>query len=772
MAITTAITGNAQLGEILSGWTVQESATPVAIGEFSGGTGSVSMSVGSKPTSLFAINEDIVTTHSVFGSIDGIVKTVSSSGLVTQINHSTALSKYDCERIIPAIYDSSVASAIEAANASLNVSEITANDEAPLSNYYFIGDNGTYWSCAGVFYGVDKNNAFVVPKAVSTTYGTNYFNTMNFNNLHVGTSNNFLYANDITGDSLLSTKTFDGQITYKTVLEGANHTFSFQAMPLVSTGGIRYYLNAIATIDYALKTLEIHGEYENNSHVNVPFSSTVSLAAFDLDVEIVVDFWAQTRLSKIEVAVRDSAFTTSAKASFSIPSANNLKPKYTTRYRILENARAIWRRTGWSSTGVEYEYGTPPTYLTPPVLTKPVPSVKMNVWEYLQAACSANSQELYVTNGVLSVRDIGSTVIDVSNTVGNMSLTPTTTSIGNFIDVVYQNATAVSGGVLYDARADGNKTFKVEAGQAVVITIETKSSPTTLFQPYHTETFVTGEGSYYVIAADNTPITASEWAAYGGKIEVAINKDSPNSIDIHLTGPVTAIPGKAGPYEIGISSDVGSALGALSILGIGVVTDKKTLHLATGSDHSKTTTETAKTIDNPFIANLEQAYDRGMWASIEACGPRLTLAGTIPASALEGFGLTPGALIRYFDSIYRIVDVTISNASASFTATRYVTVTDFDTLWNGIKVSGHDALWNGSTAKDQMIVPLYYVGNDETVIMLIDVDGVPYYDFSGDATISVFMDTDGNPYYENGGGLIGAYTVYLDTDGNPYPKED
>jgi len=80
-------------------------------------------------------------------------------------------------------------------------------------------------------------------------------------------------------------------------------------------------------------------------------------------------------------------------------------------------------------------------------------------------------------------------------------------------------------------------------------------------------------------------------------------------------------------------------------------------------------------------------------------------------------------------------------------------------------------MWEGYDTADQVIAPLRYIGDNESVLMFLDTDVNPYYDFTGEPEISVFQDTDTNPYYEEGGNLEGEDEIRLDTDENPYDKD-
>ena len=56
MSIEVTMSGSGSIGDIAPGWSVNEYATPVTIGETSGGTGNVSFNAASLPDSLFVIN--------------------------------------------------------------------------------------------------------------------------------------------------------------------------------------------------------------------------------------------------------------------------------------------------------------------------------------------------------------------------------------------------------------------------------------------------------------------------------------------------------------------------------------------------------------------------------------------------------------------------------------------------------------------------------------------------------------------------------------------
>lgn len=115
MALEIEMTGSGSVGPLEPGWTVNEYATPVAPGERAGGTGNVGMSAASRAESQLILNNRITSTHERLGSIPGVVRTVSKSGITTSFTHDTVLSKLDADRYMPPIIQGSGWAAIDLA---------------------------------------------------------------------------------------------------------------------------------------------------------------------------------------------------------------------------------------------------------------------------------------------------------------------------------------------------------------------------------------------------------------------------------------------------------------------------------------------------------------------------------------------------------------------------------------------------------------------------------------------------------------------------------
>ncbi|MCV6900708.1 hypothetical protein OE165_27125, partial [Escherichia coli] len=91
----------------------------------------------------------------------------------------------------------------------------------------------------------------------------------------------------------------------------------------------------------------------------------------------------------------------------------------------------------------------------------------------------------------------------------------------------------------------------------------------------------------------------------------------------------------------------------------------------------------------PFISALEQAYDSGVWASLDASSPRVNLSVTIPINNLSGFGVTAGSIVQWGELFYRVTSATVGSLNATLECTRHTTVADFDANWSGFTVAQH-----------------------------------------------------------------------------------
>lgn len=780
MSIKINMTGSGELGSTAPGWNVQEFATPVVIGNTSGGTGSASFNAAEKQDSLFSINNNITTTDEALGQISGVIKSVSQTGMGVSVSHDTKLSIFDVNSDIPALGVGSPYSAMDICNQ-------VSRRQILLSK-----DTGYFYSLGGHSAGFDSAGNLAYSEPISGSYtdynpSTGKYDVINFfgqrGNIWANSFTNIsgkIWATFVYGDNFsLDEANPTSRLALKSKLNSSDLTLSWSVGPFDTNVGSGY--SASIVVDYSARTLSLGGEYLPGGMWTDWGQTKTIPVGINLDEEIalfiehtVVDGYIDYIFNVKICNTSNYSLTETISITLDAVHAPDMGP-----WAISGNVRSIYRDTGKSlPSGWISEYEVPETYVvnTTSPLSGPVPAQKnVNVWQYLQDACAAYSAEIAIVNDELIMRDIGQRFIQIDN-----KTTPTISASTNFsgrnVEIKYSNSSNVVNGEFYDARSDNNRVISVNSDETITTTVSVNGTPAFLSQPTHTSSLTLGEGQYYVVASNGSPIPVDMWSNYGGNVSVSVNQDTPNSIDITLTGPSRSdgVFGPSGasyvePYKLAYTAD-GADYAALSIKGYGVLFQESTLKLATAADQTKVFQDVAKTVVNPFISTVEQAYDRGIFVSQEAAGPKLSISLNIPISALEGFGLTCGSLIRYRDSIYRIDSASIGNLVVNINASRHVLVEDFDNLWAGKTVLAHDLMWSGTETSDQVIAPLRYIGDDESVLMFLDTDVNPYYDFTGDPEISVFPDTDNNPYYADGGNLEGEDIIKLDTDTNPYDE--
>jgi len=113
MALEVSMTGSGTIGNLTPNWSVNESSTPVAIGDASSGTGTVSFTARSTDDSLLVINNDVVSTVNDLGTVDGVVQSINESGISTSVTHGTFLDKFNLDMSVPPLLGGDVVSAID-----------------------------------------------------------------------------------------------------------------------------------------------------------------------------------------------------------------------------------------------------------------------------------------------------------------------------------------------------------------------------------------------------------------------------------------------------------------------------------------------------------------------------------------------------------------------------------------------------------------------------------------------------------------------------------
>ncbi|UXO93839.1 hypothetical protein Pan2_20 [Pseudanabaena phage Pan2] len=732
--LTFTVGGNGILGDVEPGWSEQEFATPVNPNERAGGTGTVSFAAKDVAAGVLAINKAVTSEDAALGQVSGVVRTASKTGQRVAITHDNKLAKYNAVRTMPPMIAASVPGCLELA-------------EQVFGEKLFTQSYGSYWSLFGhgAGFGVDGNLAEASSRdfsfqTVRSGETFNYTETATFNRVEPSAFSLLsgkLWAGAVFGSHLsaqdsVATASTTTRMACKALLNGGNWSMYFSGRPWDTNSGYGFYVTV--TINHSANTISYAGEAFVGG-ILTAISGSTSIATLNRNAELALFMDYQVG-GATPARLNIRVCNTSNYSTFVTLNVNtNTFTPIAGPWQITGNTRAIWmssdvEATTTFQTPAEYEV-TPTGYQVSGSISLGAPSIGYTgaVWDWLQDACSAYFWEVGLDGDVVTARPVGGRTLDTSNFGASPTLAPTTTRTGRSVDVVWHNASPTISTVafnpddyqvdllnvaeVYDARSDDNRIISVGAAQETVTRIQTGAYLTSIVQPTRTTSFIPGEGTYYVIDSTGLPIVANQWEDYGGALSVAIDSAEAGTIEVTLTGPREQIPSTTAPYSLAVS-DGQNQYAALSILGSGVVADPQTLNLLTGADPDITPQEVAFTVTNAFINTLEQAYDAGIWAAVDASGPRVAYTIDVPTLNLTGFGDTAGALIQAEDSTYRVTDATVGRTSASINAVRHATVGAFDDAWSGENVGSHDTYWDTFLCEDQRILP--YAGTPEATL--------------------------------------------------------
>ena len=725
MALEISMTGTGTLGDITPGWSANESATPVAIGDTTSGTGTVSFTARATDDSLLCINNEINSTINGFGNLTGVVQSVNQSGPTASVTHGTTLDKLNLDVNMPPLAGGDVVTALD------------YFEQAVLGKARTTKTSGQFYTLAGHTYcylndGSGKSvfkQPTSEPKIFVFDSGGGTGASYSYNDIrNIVSADNFVridgqvYANGVNGNMFFSDDGFasitaSSEVSFKTNLNGGNTVFSFSGNPqLISYD---WELDLILTVNHSAETIAFSGTYAAGGS-STPISASASIASLDVDSELAVFFYyqaiASNQYSVTAVICNTSDYSSTVAVTQSLAFAST---PVIDSWSIAGLVRDLFTDVNFTTPVpiVFSDYAIPTTLIDDQLINSTIhASGAYNglFWQYIQMACSALEQEVAVVGNSIVVRNFNSVLgTSIDNASASPTINPASTLSGKQINIAYTNAHFVDG-VIYDAELDGNNIISVAAGETTVTSVKWDVQPISLIQPYRYLATGTGagatftgplpDGSYFIVDSTGLPISERQWEDYGGSLSVEIDHDDAAAIQITLIGPYIEIPSTTGPYSVAASTG-DTEYGALKITGTGIYSGSNVLGLLTGVDPTKYTRATVNTITNPFIVDEQHAYDRGIWAAQKASGPVVTISATIPNSSINGVGLTCGSLVNYRNSTYRITSSSIGSASTTINGERFVTVADVDALWSGKTVAEYDGIWKPYECQDQIIFP-------------------------------------------------------------------
>ena len=372
----------------------------------------------------------------------------------------------------------------------------------------------------------------------------------------------------------------------------------------------------------------------------------------------------------------------------------------------LGNAIAYYLSLANVTTGYEVDSTLAARYVEFPGWTG-------ELWYHIKQMASVHNFDQKLVNGIITFRPIRElTIARGFDTSKNRD--PNLPTLAQAVEVYNYKNRAITNELVYPPKGwtPEVEVYNVNAGEEAEYTLELSSSvssiQTPVFQTNVTPAYA-ASSVYTVVANDGLPLSANQWNANGGKLELSINPDTV-TLNLKLKGP-TNIPTAYGTiatnFSIALASDsTGNRYSTLRVVGTGVQFDKgDPIRIRTGVPASKAPTEVGVTVDNPFVSDLDDCYRIGTRAAREFAYPTPDLTADI-ISALPGndsqwlgstFGNVAGARVwdRASKRYYRVRESRFSEGSINYTADDDLIYGDVDEHFDGYTYGDVEDLYDG-----------------------------------------------------------------------------
>lgn len=307
-------------------------------------------------------------------------------------------------------------------------------------------------------------------------------------------------------------------------------------------------------------------------------------------------------------------------------------------------------------------------------------------WDYLKHLCSAHGLVMRVDAGRLRVSALtDGTPVPVRGENAPPVLQLRAGGRARSVDVMKYKATESASTMLGNFM---NEPVNHEVKLTHTVRMHEDSVITATLPPGE---YLAGRLTAEIQDADGAEISGSSWWGSWGRLATTVEG---GVLTVRVKGPRFLVDGGKGPWTIH----------KLLIANAGFYVEPSAITMYTGADDSMVTRDKAPTVANPFIVSAEMAYARGAWAAAAAGDPDMVVSFTVNAARRGDY--LPGALVRYGHAVYRVMDVKHTRAAAQVTAVRWVTVARRDAAWAGVTVADHDTWAAGRRNLDAYARPL------------------------------------------------------------------
>lgn len=316
----------------------------------------------------------------------------------------------------------------------------------------------------------------------------------------------------------------------------------------------------------------------------------------------------------------------------------------------------------------------------------PVPAWSGSGWDYVKMLCTAHGLQARVDDGRLLVEELSTgTAVPVRWTVAPPQLSIQGSGRSRSVDVVAHKSQVA-------------RTFETDNfWDRVNLTVRFEETIN------HRIDLPAGEhliGRVRVRVRDNDGFTVSQSAMWraGARFRPFITQDG--ALMLTVRGPDTDEGIGSGPWRIT----------EIRIANQGFYETPETITLWTGAPESMVTRDKGGTVVNPFLTTQGDVFTRGHWAAQAYGEPVLTLRFTVPGSHRGKY--LPGSLVRYGYAVFRVMSVKHDRATSTVTASWFTTVDDLNAVWGDATSDEFAAHWAGRRALDGLVRPLSHPGVD------------------------------------------------------------
>ncbi|KZE41429.1 hypothetical protein [Microbacterium sp. T32] len=348
----------------------------------------------------------------------------------------------------------------------------------------------------------------------------------------------------------------------------------------------------------------------------------------------------------------------------------------------------------------------------------PIAPFDGELWDYVKQVCSARGVELASTPSGIIARRPGVRVIDLT---GRASASRTISGASVARAVVVTNHRTKTLDITGSEAWRATSIYSVDVGQTTVVNLPVPKGIRFLASPrpwYNTKVargiyvpavqYLDGYadleagtvGRYYITAQDGYPVSPVQWTNYGGRLTVSVTD---GVATMTLTGPSRAIPGVAGPFRIGESSN-SSDYAVLRLFGAGVTTRPTEVTLPSGACPRETRVETGSTVTNVAIGNIGEVYNAAAWVAQRTSGPSITLTAQMPMGLLGGWAAAAGSLVTWEGNVFRVDGVSYANGVGTLTCSKLSRLSDMPGKNRTLAQYASD--YAGMTLHDYAIRPL------------------------------------------------------------------